>query len=100
MHLILERMPATMELAITATIMALAVGVPLGLYAGLRHDTAGARTLLAGSVLGFRLPNFWVGLMLIMIFAVQFGLLPASGRGQTVEVVDLQARKGTSLNPS
>src|SRR3546814_17513345 len=44
---------------------------------------------MAGSVLGFSLPNFWVGLMLIMIFAVQFGWLPASGRGQTVEVLDL-----------
>lgn len=89
MHLILERMPATMELAITATIMALAVGVPLGLYAGLRHDTVGARTIMAGSVLGFSLPNFWVGLMLIMVFAVQFGWLPASGRGATVDVLGL-----------
>jgi peptide/nickel transport system permease protein len=89
MHLILERMPATMELAITATIMALAVGVPLGLYAGLRHETVGARTIMAGSVLGFSLPNFWVGLMLIMVFAVEFGWLPASGRGTTVDVLGL-----------
>src|SRR3546814_16558975 len=66
------------------------LGVPLGLYAGLRHDTAGARAIMAGSVLGFSLPNFWVGLMLIMIFAVQLGWLPASGRGETVEFVGLQ----------
>ncbi|HEX6958529.1 MAG TPA: ABC transporter permease [Ferrovibrio sp.] len=90
MGLILERMPATMELAITATIMALLIGIPLGLYAGLRHDTVGARGIMAGSVLGFSLPNFWVGLMLIMIFAVQFGWVPASGRGATVDIFGLK----------
>ncbi|HLT78996.1 MAG TPA: ABC transporter permease [Ferrovibrio sp.] len=89
MKLVLERMPATLELAITATVMAVLIGVPLGLYAGLRHETTAARTIMAGSVLGFSLPNFWVGLMLIMIFAVQLGWLPASGRGQTVEVLGL-----------
>lgn len=90
MKLVLERMPATLELALTATIMSVLIGVPLGLYAGLRHDTVGARAIMAGSVLGFSLPNFWVGLMLIMIFAVQLGWLPASGRGQTVEFLGLQ----------
>ncbi|WP_341703559.1 ABC transporter permease [Ferrovibrio sp.] len=90
MRLVLERMPATMELAITATVMALVIGVPLGLYAGLRHQTALARGIMAGSVLGFSLPNFWVGLMLIMIFAVQLGWLPASGRGETVGVFGIQ----------
>ncbi|WP_428247904.1 ABC transporter permease [Ferrovibrio sp.] len=89
MSLILERMPATLELAITATIMAVVIGLPLGVYAGLRHDSFGARAIMAGSILGFSLPNFWVGLMLIMIFAVQLGLMPASGRGPTVEVLGL-----------
>jgi peptide/nickel transport system permease protein len=79
-----------MELAITATIMALVIGIPLGLYAGLRHDSIGARGIMAGSVLGFSLPNFWVGLMLIMIFAVQLGWLPASGRGATVDILGLK----------
>lgn len=81
MKLVFERMPATLELAITATFMSVLIGVPLGLYAGLRHDSASARAIMAGSVLGFSLPNFWVGLMLIMIFAVQLGWLPASGSG-------------------
>ena len=90
MKLVMERMPATLELALTATIMSVLIGVPLGLYAGLRHDSAGARAIMAGSVLGFSLPNFWVGLMLIMIFAVQLGWLPASGRGETVEFLGLQ----------
>ena len=90
MKLVVERMPATLELALTATVMSVLLGVPLGLYAGLRHHTVGARAIMAGSVLGFSLPNFWVGLMLIMIFAVQLGWLPASGRGETVEFLGLQ----------
>ncbi len=90
MALILERMPATLELAITATVMAVLIGLPLGVYAGLRHESFGARAIMAGSVLGFSLPNFWVGLMLIMIFAVQLGIMPASGRGPTVDVLGLQ----------
>ncbi|MBP7064418.1 ABC transporter permease [Ferrovibrio sp.] len=90
MALILERMPATLELAITATVMAVLIGLPLGVYAGLRHESLGARAIMAGSVLGFSLPNFWVGLMLIMVFAVQLGIMPASGRGPTVDVLGLQ----------
>ncbi|WP_430397865.1 ABC transporter permease [Ferrovibrio sp.] len=89
MSLILERMPATLELAITATVMAVVIGLPLGVYAGLRHESFGARAIMAGSILGFSLPNFWVGLMLIMVFAVQLGLMPASGRGPTVDVMGL-----------
>jgi peptide/nickel transport system permease protein len=90
MALILERMPATLELAFTATIMAVLIGLPLGVYAGLRHQSFGARAIMAGSILGFSLPNFWVGLMLIMIFAVQLGWMPASGRGPTMEFLGLQ----------
>jgi peptide/nickel transport system permease protein len=89
MALILERMPATLELAITATVMAVLIGLPLGVYAGLRHQSFGARAIMAGSILGFSLPNFWVGLMLIMVFAVQLGWMPASGRGPTMEVLGL-----------
>ncbi|MDM0044281.1 ABC transporter permease [Variovorax dokdonensis] len=83
MSLILERMPATLELACVAMLMALLVGVPLGMYAGLRPQAPASRAIMTGSVLGFSLPNFWVALMLIMIFAVQLGWLPASGRGDT-----------------
>ena len=83
-ELILQRMPATMELAITAMVMAILLGIPLGLYAGLKPDSAVAKTIMAGSILGFSLPTFWVGLMLIMIFAVQLGWLPSTGRGETV----------------
>ncbi|SHH44722.1 ABC transporter permease [Pollutimonas bauzanensis] len=81
MQLILERMPATLELATLAMLCSMLVGVPLGVYAGLKPQGAGARSIMAGSVLGFSLPNFWVGLMLIMLFAVMLGWFPAGGRG-------------------
>ncbi|BBB58284.1 ABC transporter permease [Undibacterium sp. KW1] len=81
--LILERMPATLELAVFAILIAIALGIPLGLLAGLRPDSIAAKSIMAVSILGFSLPTFWVGLMLIMVFAVQLGWLPSSGRGET-----------------
>jgi peptide/nickel transport system permease protein len=81
MRLILERMPATLELATVAMLLSLLIGVPLGIYAGLKPESVSARSIMTGSVLGFSLPNFWVGLMLIMVFAVLLGWLPAGGRG-------------------
>src|SRR3569832_984197 len=86
MQLILERMPATMELATVAMQLSIVVGVPLGIWAGLKPNASSTRGIMTGSVLGFSLPNFWVGLMLIMVFAVHLGWLPASGRGATVQV--------------
>jgi len=88
-HLILERMPATMELALAAMIMAVVLGIPLGLWAGLRPDTIAGRLIMAGSILGFSLPTFWVGLMLIMVFSVLLGWLPPTGRGETVMVLGI-----------
>ena len=81
--LIFERMPATLELAVFAMVTAVVVGLPLGLYAGLKPKSFGGRAIMAGSILGFSLPTFWVGLMLIMIFAVFAGVLPSNGRGPT-----------------
>jgi peptide/nickel transport system permease protein len=87
LKLILERMPATLELAIGATVLALVIGLPLGLYAGLRPNGALSKGIMATSILGFSLPTFWVGLMLIMVFAVQLGWLPSTGRGETVTLL-------------
>ena len=84
--LILERMPATLELASAAMGIAVVLGVPLGLWAGLRPDSFAGRAIMAGSILGFSLPTFWVGLMLIMVFSVQLGWLPTNGRGPVTEV--------------
>jgi peptide/nickel transport system permease protein len=86
-HLILQRLPATLELAIAALLLAVVVGVPLGLFAGLYPENLLAKSIMTGSIVGFSLPTFWVGLMLIMAFSVGLGWLPASGRGATVEVL-------------
>ena len=90
MEVILERMPATLEIAFLAMLMSVGLGIPLGLYAGLRPHGFGAKAIMAGSILGFSLPTFWVGLLLIMVFAVQLGWLPSTGRGPTVEFLGLQ----------
>ncbi|MCL4760577.1 MAG: ABC transporter permease [Burkholderiales bacterium] len=87
LQLILERMPATLELASAAMLIAVALGIPLGLWAGLRPDSVSGRAIMAGSILGFSLPTFWVGLMLIMVFSVMLGVRPSNGRGPTVEVL-------------
>ena len=81
LKLILRHMPATMELAFTALLLAIIIGIPLGLYAGLYPDSKISKGIMAGSILGFSLPTFWVGLMLIMLFAVELRWVPATGRG-------------------
>jgi len=86
-QLILERMPATLELALAAMVMAVVLGIPLGLVAGLKPESWVGRTIMAGSILGFSLPTFWVGLMLIMVFSVWLGWLPPTGRGETIMVL-------------
>ncbi len=90
LRLIAQRMPATMELAVTAVLLSIVLGIPLGLYAGLRPNSFAGRSIMAGSIFGFSLPSFWVGLMLIMVFAVQLGWLPSTGRGQTATLFGVQ----------
>lgn len=85
--LILSRMPATLELAFVALVLAVVIGLPLGLYAGLKPESRLSRFIMAVSILGFSLPTFWVGLMLILTFAVSLGWLPATGRGPTVSIL-------------
>ena len=89
-ELILQRMPATVELALSAMVIAIVLGLPLGLWAGLKPDTTSAKAIMAGSILGFSLPTFWVGLMLIMVFSVWLGWLPPTGRGETVNVLGIE----------
>lgn len=85
-HLILERLPATLELAFTAMLIAVGAGIPLGLLAGLRPKAWLSRLIMALSAAGFAVPTFWAGLMLILIFSVNLGWLPTAGRGATVTV--------------
>jgi len=89
LDVILERMPATLELAFLAMLIAIVIGIPLGLYAGLKPDSKVSKAIMAVSIVGFSLPTFWVGLLLIMLFAVQLGWLPSTGRGPTVDVLGL-----------
>ena len=93
--LILSRMPATLELAFVALALSLVVGIPLGLWAGLRPGTTLDETVMTGSILGFSLPNFWQGMMLIMIFSVWLGWLPSTGRGETGTVFGVQTSLAT-----
>jgi peptide/nickel transport system permease protein len=89
-ELLLSRMPATLELAIAAMLIATVLGIPLGLLAGLKADTWMGKSIMTGSILGFSLPTFWVGLVLIMFFSVQLGWLPSSGRGPTTPWLGVQ----------
>lgn len=89
--LILQRLPATLELAFAAVFLTVLIGLPLGLWAGLRPNGFAGRTILAGSILGFSLPTFWVGIMLILVFAVQLGWLPSNGRGPSAEFLGIKS---------
>ena len=89
--LIAERFPATLELATCALILAVSVGLPLGIYAGLNPDGWGARIVMGGSVLGISIPTFWLGLMMIIIFSVLLGWLPVSGRGETENFLGIES---------
>ncbi|MEI6158248.1 MAG: ABC transporter permease [Roseococcus sp.] len=90
LQLILQKMPATLELAFGSMFISILIGLPLGMYAGLKPESVGSKLIMAGSILGFSLPTFWVGLMLIMVFAVQLGWLPSTGRGDTAYFLGLQ----------
>lgn len=89
-ELILQRMPATVELVLLAMSLAVTVGIPLGLFAGLDPESRPARVIMAGTVLGYSLPSFWKGMMLILLFAVVLHWLPTAGRGETVGVLGVQ----------
>ena len=82
--LLKERLPATLELAVAAALLAVLVGIPLGVYTALRRSSWLSHVLLAGSLLGVSLPTFLIGILLILVFAVQLGWLPSFGRGTTV----------------
>ncbi|OZI47428.1 ABC transporter permease [Bordetella genomosp. 5] len=86
-QLIVQRIPATFELVVVAITLTCVIGIPLGLVAGLHRDRPLGRGIMGTSILGFSLPNFWQGMMLILMFSVWLGWLPSSGRGDTVTVL-------------
>jgi peptide/nickel transport system permease protein len=84
--LIVERLPATLELSLAAAVLALGAGVPLGVVAALRRGSAWSQLIMAGSLLGVSLPTFLIGILLILVFSVWLPWLPSFGRGDVVEV--------------
>lgn len=90
LELIAGRLPATLELVLISVVTATVLGVALGVYAGYRPNSWIARGIMAVSVLGFSVPSFWVGLILILTFAVNLGWLPAGGRGEVVSLFGVE----------
>ena len=84
--LIVERLPATLELSFVAALLALAAGIPMGVYTALRRGSFLSQCLLALSLAGVSLPTFLIGILLILVFAVNLGWLPSFGRGETVAI--------------
>lgn len=87
--LILHYMPATLELAMLGLIFAIVLGLPLGVYAGYRAEQWQGKAIMTGTIFGFSLPNFWVGMLFILFFSVHLQWLPSTGRGETVEILGL-----------
>ncbi len=90
LQLIAARFPATFELAFTALVIAVVLGLPLGIAAGYLEKTFFSRSIMVGSILGFSFPTFWMGLVLIMLFSVHLGWLPAGGRGETASFLGIE----------
>ena len=84
--LIAERFPATLELALSAAFLALSLGVPMGVYAALKRGTFSSQVLMTASLLGVSLPTFLIGIVLILIFAVNLNWFPSFGRGEVVQL--------------
>jgi peptide/nickel transport system permease protein len=85
-QIILEKMPATLELSFMAAAIALLLGVPMGIYTGLHRNSWVSQVMLAISLIGVSLPTFLIGILLILIFAVELGWLPSFGRGSVVHI--------------
>jgi peptide/nickel transport system permease protein len=88
--LIIDRMPATLELATFALLMSVVIGIPLGMIAGLKPEGRRHQFIMGMSILGVTVPTFWIGLIMIMIFAVNLGWLPSGGRGPTTSLFGIE----------
>ena len=95
--LVFSRLPATLELVLVSITIAAVLGVPLGIWAGYRPDSVSARAIMALSILGFSVPTFWIGMLLIMTFAVNLGWLPSGGRGPVDSFLGFETSLTSSL---
>jgi peptide/nickel transport system permease protein len=84
--IIKERFPATLELAFAAALFAIALGIPMGVYTGIHRDSWLSKVFLSVSLIGVSVPTFLIGILLIYVFAVRFGVLPSFGRGEVVRL--------------
>ncbi len=94
--LIFSRLPATLELVLVAMAIATLLGVPLGIWAGYKPESFSAKAIMAFSILGFSVPTFWIGMLLIMGFAVNLGWLPSGGRGPVGEFLGVPTSLATA----
>ena len=94
--LVFSRLPARLELVLVAITIATVIGIPAGIYAGYRPDSLGAKAIMALSVLGFSVPTFWIGMLLIITFAVELGWLPSGGRGDVGTVLGIPTSLATA----
>ena len=85
-EMLIERLPATLELSIVSAIFSLVVGIPMGVYTGIHRFGWISRIMMTVSLIGISLPTFLIGILLIFIFAVQLQWLPSFGRGEVVEL--------------
>ena len=96
LKLVLQRMPATIELVTVAMLMALIFGIPLGMYAGLHPEKTVSKTIMGASIVGVSIPNFWQGIMLIFVLAVSLAWLPSGGRGEIKTVLGVTSSLWTA----
>jgi peptide/nickel transport system permease protein len=95
--LVLERLPATLELAVAAMVVAIVIAIPLGIWSATKQNSSLDLLATGGAVLGKAMPNFWLGIMLILLFSVTLGWLPVSGRGTFVHLVLPAITLGTGI---
>ena len=84
--LVVERLPATLELSLVAALFAVALGIPMGVYCALRRDSWLSHVFMTVSLIGVSLPTFLIGILLILVFSVELGWLPSFGRGDTIAI--------------
>jgi ABC-type dipeptide/oligopeptide/nickel transport system permease component len=87
MEIVLERLPATLELSICAMLIALLIAIPAGVISAVRRNSIFDRAAMLIVLLGQSVPTFWLGIILILVFAVHYGVLPVSGRGSLAQLV-------------
>src|SRR5690606_25267448 len=95
--LVLERLPATLELAAASMLVAIILAIPLGIYSARKQNTLSDLFITGGSVLGKAMPNFWLGIILILLFAVNVQMFPVSGRGSLMHLVLPAITLGTGI---